>query len=140
LQTGSACRIVDNRAIDHGRFLINNYFGRIGNSARMPNAGQSSRIHDQNPCSSWLDGRIGQPFRAKLFALAAEFVALFAGPNKHRATTDPKRPIAVRKQPVASSKFGKRPDSMNEQILGASRSIESRLYAKFQKSLHRKCT
>ncbi|MBU6461460.1 MAG: hypothetical protein KGK01_08950 [Bradyrhizobium sp.] len=127
MQTGSACRIVDNRAIDRGRFLIDNDFSRIGNSARRPNAGKSSRIHDQNPCSSWLNGRIDQQFRATLFARAAEFVALFAGPNKHCATTDPNRPIAVRKQLVATSKFEKRPDSMNEQILGASRSIESRL-------------
>ncbi|MBU6456850.1 MAG: hypothetical protein KGQ48_04835 [Bradyrhizobium sp.] len=74
-----------------------------------------------------LDDRIGRPFRAALRALAAELVVLFVDSKKQRVTTDPKRPIAARKQLIAKPNFDRRPDSMNEQTLGASRSIESRL-------------
>jgi len=52
LQTGATHRIVDNRAIDRGRFRVDNDFGGAGYPAGRPNAGISSRKHNRNPRSS----------------------------------------------------------------------------------------
>jgi hypothetical protein len=52
LQAGASYRIVDNRAIDRGRFRVDNDLGGAGHPARRANAGISSRKHNRNPRSS----------------------------------------------------------------------------------------
>jgi hypothetical protein len=94
LQTGASYRIVDNRAIDRGRFRVDNDLGGAGHPARRANAGISSRKHNRNPRSSCPANSVSELKKGKPKILNRQFHRIDSA-DKTLETIAPQRHLRI---------------------------------------------